>query len=75
MCRSIYSYTQNISTCAGVYIMGTKYGLRAHSMDRIYLRAQSTNSRTIHGLRCVRKQLIAWFARKSSPRINYRSQV
>ena len=28
-----------------------------------------------HGLRCVRKQLIAWFARRSSPMINYRSQV
>ena len=56
-----------------VYMLGAKYGLAQsmycaaqtmdpyfarQSMDRTYLRAQGTNSWTIHGLRCVRKQLI-----------------
>ena len=30
---------------------------------------------TTHGLRCMWKQLMAWFACRSSLRINYRSQV
>ena len=59
----------------GSVLCATIRGLRAQSMNRAYLRVQSTNSWTIHGLRCVRKQMIAWFARRSSPRINYRSQV
>ena len=47
-------------------MLGAKHG---------FARAQSTNSLTIHGLRCVRKQLITWFAHRSNPTINYRSQV
>ena len=58
-----------------IHILCNTHGLHAQSMDRMYLRAHNTNSRTIHGLRCVCKQLIAWFAHKSSPTINYRSQV
>ena len=71
-----FNYTHILTLYAGVYMLGAKHGF-AQSMDRVYLRAQSTNSQTIHGLRCVSKQLIAWFFYKftDNPWIALREQT
>ena len=47
--RSLYIY---IYVGRKVWICAI-HGLRAQSMDRVYLRAQNINSPTSHGLRCA----------------------
>ena len=50
-CQSNFGLQSGGQTRHG--ITGHHSGSRAQSMDRTYLRPQSTNLRTIHGLRCT----------------------
>ena len=63
----MYVFPCTLYVACNTYMLGAKYGFAqstdsaaqtmdpncAQSMDRAYLRVQSTNSWTIHGLRCV----------------------
>ena len=49
-------FAQSVECAAknhGSVLRAKIHGFRAHSMDRAYLRAQSTNPWTIHGLHCA----------------------